>query len=835
MSQGVSGRLAGGGAVWLLCLGALLGCSGKEQRNNQPDGGGAQAITRIEVSPPGLLLTGLGQTHSLTARAFDAAGNEVPTTFVWTSSKPAQVSVSSTGTVQAVTALGSATIVAEADGAHSRPALVATVEAKPGTLLLTDAQVVSVGIPFASDGGEANLESEHDVVLRNVSVPAPGTVVLGTESMVVGGIVVSAQQQGSQVNVRLRSAALPELLARYDLDFTLPLADHEIVMEVEAAAPLHAPVPLGQRQPAYETKIEKTFPPKGNSPLKCTISGSASITGNVVSLKLNGDAKLVYLNSKNDATLGPNYLKLALEGPLTLKGTIGLKVEAGLEGEVKCELKGRIPIAAGPFALVIAPAIPIGVGVSLKGEVKLATFELALEGENGFDFKVGFECGPTPKPCVSLDKADPINKLTPKVTVPDQNKNFRVKLTAKAYFLSGLDLLVAAGLYDVQVIEATVGPVQEAKLAFPDAQADDRGYASNYELMLEGKVSPGSSVNKAIEKLMGEDPGELGAELTIGHDIAKSPAGTMSVDRTTTNPHKKVHFTFDFTPATVAYPVLGYNVERVDVYRKREDTPFYEFMQSVQMSSTYQATWDWTPENDDTGTNEFFAFVKTKMPVVVLELAADTGKKVEVVGICSASALADTGLPLLVAAAANGCSIAGHMHHTLDFDSDVASSHVDDTATVTMEVDPASSVPGLVSFKASGTWGITRSGRSGDCTLEFPPTSGTFSGAPEEGRIAVYTGEVGGYPPGLYTGAVATSIVTVTQVLHCPPPTGDISVTQPVADTVFLVTPDQNFILDLDGGVATGSYTQGYETFDWNLTFTNPGTSGGAAARSSGD
>ncbi|HET9155026.1 MAG TPA: hypothetical protein VFN91_00085, partial [Myxococcaceae bacterium] len=618
-----------GAVLALLWVIALSGCSGKDQPGGRPDAGGSGpgAITRIEVSPAGVMLTGAGQTHPLSARAFDGSGREVPTSFVWTSSKPDQVTVSSAGVVQAVTALGSATIVAETQSAHSRPVLVGSVEPKPGALLLTDAQIVSVGTPFAPDGGQDTLEGEVDVVLRNVSVPAQGTVVLGTESTALGGIVLAAQPQGGDVSVRLRLADLPELLSRYDLDFSIPLDNQDIVMEVEAAPLRAAPVP-GQRTPAYETKIEKSFPPSGNSPLKCEISGSASISGNLVSLKLNGDAKLVYKNSKDDATLAPGYLKLALEGPLTLKGTIGLKVEAGLKGEVKCELKGRIPIAAGPFALVIAPAIPIGVGVSLEGEVKVATFELGLEGENGFDFGVGFECGPSPAGCHSLDKADPINKLTPKMTVPDQDKNFRVELTAKAYFLSGLDLLMAAGLYDIQVIEAKVGPVQEAKLAFPDAQADDRGYASLYELKLEGKVSPGASVNKAIKKLMGEDPGQLGAEITLGYSIAKSPQGTMSVDKESTSPDKKVRFTFDFTPASVTYQVLGYNVERVDVYRKREDTPFYEFMQSVQMSSTYQATWDWTPRTEDTGMNEFFAFVKTKIPVVILEMAEDTGKKV---------------------------------------------------------------------------------------------------------------------------------------------------------------------------------------------------------------
>ena len=552
---------------------------------------------------------------------------------------------------------------------------------------------MSIGTWFAPDGGADAFVGQVDARLRNVPVPAPGTLVLGTESTSLAGRVVSADAQGGEVRVRLESVSVPDLLARYDLDWSLPLTDYEIVMDPPDVPHAVAPGPSGRRS-GYETTIEKTFPPSGRSPLTCVISGSASITGNLVDVQLTGDAKLVYKNSKEDASLPPGYLKLAVEGPLTLKGTVGLKAEAGLDATVTCELKGRIPVALGPLAIIVAPAVPIGLGVQLKGKLVLASFELGLEGENGFDFGLGVECGPNGAPCHSLDKADPINRLTPKMTVPDQDEAFRVELAAKAYFLSGLDLLVAAGLYDLQILKATVGPVQDAKLAFPNAQAADRGYASKYTLKLEGKVGLGSSVNKAIEKLMGGEPGSLGAELTLGYDIARSPAGVMSVDKTTVAPHKTVRFTFNFTPSTVSYPVLGDNAESVVVYRKRSDSPLYEKMETVEMTSSFQTTWDWTPGNDDIGTNEFFAFVKTKMPVVVLEIAEDSSKTVEVVGICTAQGL-HAALLAGDLVAANECSLAGTVEHRFHGVADVPPTDVLvlDTASVTMSVDVAGSIP----------------------------------------------------------------------------------------------------------------------------------------------
>ena len=133
------------------------------------------------MSPQSVLLTGTGQRHPLTAKAFNGQGAEVPATFTWTSSKPDQVAVDAAGGLQAVTAIGSATIHAEAGGVRSPAVPVATVQPKAGALLVTDTQIVDAGTPFIPPGGDADLRGQVDVQLRNVTAPAPGTVVLSTE------------------------------------------------------------------------------------------------------------------------------------------------------------------------------------------------------------------------------------------------------------------------------------------------------------------------------------------------------------------------------------------------------------------------------------------------------------------------------------------------------------------------------------------------------------------------------------------------------------------------------------------------------------------------------
>jgi YD repeat-containing protein len=43
------------------------------------------SIARIDITPSAVLLTGSGETHTLSAQAYDAQGNPVEATFTWTS------------------------------------------------------------------------------------------------------------------------------------------------------------------------------------------------------------------------------------------------------------------------------------------------------------------------------------------------------------------------------------------------------------------------------------------------------------------------------------------------------------------------------------------------------------------------------------------------------------------------------------------------------------------------------------------------------------------------------------------------------------------------------
>ncbi len=792
----------------LACVPALASCGDDLT-------GAGTAIARIEIRPGGELLTADRPSATLTAVAFDAEGNEVQSAFTWSSSAPEQIAVDGSGTVSAEGDLGSASVHAEAGGVRSAPAIIAMVELHPGSVLVTDDQVVSVGEPFLPDGAAPEDYPLMDVRLQGIDPPAAGTIVVAGETATLGGEVVSAEQDGAEVAVRLQMVSMPELYARYDIDLNLLLADYDVVDDEVPASELEAAV-----LPVEEKLLDKKWPSEG--PFQCSASITGFLEKNFVSLKLSGDGTVIFKTSRLDASLPPGYLKVAIEGPITLKGSLGLKANAGFKGKAKCELKGHIPILLGPFSIVIAPAIPLGVGVSLDAKLTAASMELGLEGENGFDFALGFEC-PGTAPCHSLDKAAPINKFKPVLDVPRGPKDMRVEMSAQAYFLTGVDL-VFAGRWTFEAIEATVGPVQSAKLASVDTQADDRAYASNYDLKLEGKVGLGSGVDKAIKKLLGDDQenGTLGLELSVSKPLSKSPVGKMTVDKATTSPHKKVTFTVDLEADSLEYFLLGWNVKSILFYRKKVDEPTYELMKELEVSTSgTRYSWDWTPMNDDLGKWEFFAFVKTKMPVIELEIAPDSSKQVEVIGICSgAPAVGPRGT-------GSGCELVGTVSHTMNSTYPGGSTTETADATVTLQEDDASSTGGLIAFRPYGTFSGSHSGTLSTCTLTVSPDpmTGTLNGDPSQGVLFVHYGDPAAEDY-LYEGNLESGLVPVTQTIACPDAEPIVQETS-LDLGLFLVFADQNLFIDPATNKATGTYTTSSDdgmgnsqtdTWTWDLT-----------------
>jgi hypothetical protein len=777
----------------LFALVVLAACGG---------GGGTpeSGIARIEITPGTFIFTNVGEEHQLTATAYDAQGNVVETTFNWTSSDASQMSVDAGGLVKAQT-LGSVQITTEAEGVGSAPALIAVVETKPGTVLVTDAQVLEIGNPINLAADEfPGVGTLYDVRLKGVTAPAAGTIVMASETKAVAGKVVSSQPLGDEVTVRLEVVALPDLLSRYHLDWTVDLSPYDIVMDdsaglqsvhnADGSLDLHY---ANAVEPLAEEKLfEKKFPPKGPSPFKCEASIAAYISSSVVDVKLSGTPSLVYQSYKDDANLPPGYTKVAMVGELTLSGKLGFTAEAGFKGSGQCRLVGRIPIAfLGPLSVFIAPAIPLGVGVTIEGKLIVSSLELTLEGKNGANLELGFVCGPGDKPCESLDKVEPINELKPTVKIPlPPDSAMRAELSGSVYVLSGLDIL-ALGV-PFSMIEATFGPVQAANLAFTKTQVEDKSYASSYDLKLEAKAKPGADLAKAIEKIIGENVGTLGFEFSLNKDISKSPVGTLSTDKTQVDSNGTVNFTVDLEAASTDYFLLGYNVTSIELYRKLEGQSEFSFFKSIPVTASNQTRFQetWKPTDQDVGINEFAAFVKTKMPVIELEIAPDSIKQVEVKcspGLSNGLAPQQTGT----------CDLNYTGTSTAEFEGYTF------TAQVEWVLEPALSFGKKLVYHPKGSVTATVH-LNKDCTYTVSPASGLINTA-TDGELTI---DFSTTPP-TYFGTGAT-FWNATFTAVCPDQTFDL----PLGGGPWL---GGGGTTSPDGSEIVGTSTDGVTTFTYSF------------------
>jgi hypothetical protein len=429
--------------------------------------------------------------------------------------------------------------------------------------------------------------------------------------------------------------------------------------------------------------------------------------------------------------------------------------------------------------------------------------------------------------CRSLDRVDWISRFKPLLDVPRGMKDSRVELSAKAYFLTGIDFLVAFR-WPIEAVEVTIGPVQSANLAFVDNQLDDRGYASAYDLKLEGKLAPGGSVDKIIKKFLGDDAesGRLGAELSVAYPLSKSPVGVMTADKGQVLPNEKVKFRVDLAADSLEYFLLGWNVSAILFYQKHADEPTYKLAKELPVNSSgTRFEWEWTPTSADAGQNEFYAMVKTSLPVIELEIAVDSGRKVEVTGVC----LPPPGLAGLgaVPGGTDDCQLTGTASHTEVISGPDIDMTTSIDANVTLRLDPEQTGGGQLVFLPYGTWTGSHGGTTAGCTISTTPLNGTLDAAQDQGTFWVWSGS-DQYPDDLYAGSVASGLVSTTLTYDCPD--NDVTMETMMDLVAFSVAENQAFFLDPETRRATGTYTiEGSDginttthTFTWDLTLDTP-------------
>ncbi len=754
----------------------IAGCGGGgDDAGTPPVGPPTPApAASITIDKAALFLAGAGQSAPLAAASFDAQGAPTSVALSWTSSAPDKVSVDANGRVTGV-AIGSAQIFAQSGSLRSTPTLVTVAIPRPGSLLLSDAQVLAVGAPLRlAPGAVPGVGSEYEVTLQGVTAPAPGTLVLATETAPVAGRAVASRQEAAGLIVRLAIVPLYELLEDYDIRFDIDLSAYameEVPKRARASANAHArttaagPVwtqPTGDRVRALAARR----PLAAFEPFRawdCDAELEPQLAGKTIQLSLENKLHLVIADR-------PGYSKRALEGSAAIVGSAGLKMKAGFKASGKCQAQGQIKLPVGGLvSVLIMPGVRFGLGAAVGGEVIVVEGELGVEGRVGFEPVLGWECFDASPPCRGLTQIKLVNEFKTRSKMPRAD-GMRAEVSGQFYVLAGLDAVLLGGLSNVELVEGRIGPKQSFDLAFEKDQASREDYASSYDLKLEGVVEPGDGLKEAIKKVIDDKNVGFTIKAEFKADISESPKGTLSLDRTRVRPGEKVEFTVGLDPKTVNYFLLDYNVTGLYLYRKRDDElEFSEWKAMALDAAGNRATYAWTPTVSDAGNYEFAAFVDTqKIPVPLLEIAPNTIKPLQVSCFSAAPQGAGPGKraqgtrpgPLAAVCADSWTGSATLVAVTPSLET----ASITSRSTITWTHDPATSTPGYTYYTATGG-SFELAFNDPVCTVELSPN--TFTIVPEPTPLARLSIIDNGFIAPNY-GFGAQQRIDFTATFRCP-------------------------------------------------------------------
>ncbi len=556
-------------------------------------------LGRIVLTPAALLFTDAGQTATLHAQAFDATGAPMAATFTFTSSQPDQVAVDGNGNVTSMVAVGSTQITVTGAGLTSRPLLVLVVEPQPGTVLISDAQVVA--LPKQVDPTADPVPgAQFQVTLDGVGPLAPGTMLISREANPIAGQVVSTSPNGTHTDVVYQLPALLDLFARLDMragyDYDLQTAaDDEAIAAMGAGAARVAPFGLVGRSSALDVDIGPFKCKADVNPAGITITQSLTLTPT-----LHFDA--VFLKDEDgdwtDAVM-------VVSGNIQSTGKVSAKLAIGAVASLSCKYQWKefIPPVAGPLSFLIAPRIPIGVKASIKGAATFSTMDIGGKIEESADFNFGFSAGlHGTGDIATFNLGDPTIKAVYPVNMDIIPATVEISAALGAYASLNVSIL------EIGLADAFVGAkikYQMMLLANQLATQTPNKYQLKAPVL---DVGPGSGVDKALSFLGGSVSFKTSIT-TEGPVVAESPSGTFTADNKNVDvpANKPINFTVSLDPTTTSF--LGTsNVAGVHIYRvdsKVVPAMINEVQYLTGAGPTFK--WTWNPGVTDEGEYVFLA------------------------------------------------------------------------------------------------------------------------------------------------------------------------------------------------------------------------------------
>ncbi len=540
----------------------------------------------VTIDQTAVLLPQLGATRQLSATPRDGFGRPVAGPITWTSTRPDQVDVDAAGLVRAVVANGSSQITAHAAGITSAPLLVIATTTPAGATLVTDDQIVGAPVE-TTPGATPSVHNTYRVVLRGVTPPAIGALLINTGEQPVAGRVVAVSVTGADTTVTLGLASLPELFPSLVIDEVIDLAAAPVLVApatsgaytVVRTGNTFAFTPKATAQEAPHTGPFAASPRAGTAaldafnlgPFKCKAEGSLPIQLSappIFSVTVSSTLEVVYGPGR-----GLERFIVRAQPVVTFEG--GISLTAAFEGKVECEASLfviRLPIG-GPLSLVVGGLVPVGVGFELSGKLSVATLGIGTKVSATTTAAIGIVCpgtgcsfhkellAPTlanPRDLATLD-APSIGDVRLEPTV--STFGF-IKAAIGSPFFSSLRL---------DAFEAKIGGKFKGSFALAVSQMADPAYRSDYKVSLDATAKVGTQLGE-VATMLGLSS-IAAVELSIGTDLARSPAPAavdpVTADRDVFTVGDIVNFRVRLDPVTVNFvPGLGpYNVKQIVLVR----------------------------------------------------------------------------------------------------------------------------------------------------------------------------------------------------------------------------------------------------------------------------
>lgn len=543
------------------------------------DAGQAGPPVRLDLEPSALLLPAIGATATLTVKAFDADGREVPATGVTFSSGGGKVAVDAQGVVTGQ-ALGVERVSVTLGTLHARSSVLVAVPT-PGALLVRDDQVTGTIRPIDAQA-VFGVGYRYEVGLTGVT-PAVGNLVIGTGALPVGGRVVAVD--GALVTLEL--VALDELFPDLVLDETITLADEPFELNPGVADSFDVvEQPSGAFSFALKPGVtltgsrrKRSRGPSGKfsfdvGPVECTVETSA-FQLSLAKLEFTLDPGLS-IERKWNSSLKRVVVTSNARAAVTVKPVL----QSQLEGKLTCELevgKRHIPLP-GPVGLALGFAVPFGVGFEVEAKVPLNVgVSLELKREVTAVIKGGVTCAATcDKVAEFTDTSPAASGVTAQVATLELTPALKAELSAYAYAFAKVEFggsqLVrsvggAAGFrqFGAELVVVKAGLKLEGKFADQEAQAADPAFASEYRVLFEAGLEPGSAV-EAFIGFVKITVAKL--ELKFTQELATSPKGSFTVMPARFVATDPLAFRVTFRPDSLSFPLIGFNAVKVSIYKK---------------------------------------------------------------------------------------------------------------------------------------------------------------------------------------------------------------------------------------------------------------------------